>query len=101
MKKIAILTLITSSLIAEIPGAGRPNPGAFFDNNTEVLKNIEIDLKEIKSEIQQLIKIQREIEIPEFDDENFEKIRLEIKSLNTRFEYLIWLVDHPLEEDEL
>lgn len=100
MKKIAILILVTSSLIGDIPPAGRPNPGAFVDENKEVLENIYDQLKGIREEIRILINIQKEIKVPNFENEEFEKIRLEVQSINARLQYLIWLKDHPLEQGD-
>jgi len=100
MKKIAILTLITSMLIAEVPSAGRPNLGAFDEVNTQLLQNIENHLQGISLEIRNLLKLQDEIEIPSFEADNFEKLRLEINCINTRLDYLIWLLDHSLIEGD-
>lgn len=99
MEKLGIFLIVSSNLIADIPSAGRPNPGAFIEDNTEVLKTIDSSLTDIKIEILELKKLIARIKIPEFDYDEFEKIRLEIQCLSTRLEYLLWLVDHPLEED--
>lgn len=100
MKKITIFTLLTSSLIADIPNAGRPNPGAFIDDNKEILESLQIQIKDMQREIKHLISLQNQVKVPDFEDEKFEKIRFEVQSINTRLQYLIWLVDHPLEDGD-
>ena len=68
MKKVILLILFTSIVIADIPIAGRPNPGDFGNEDVEILKDINQNLICVKE-----------------NSESIEEIRIQLEKLNEIF----------------
>lgn len=77
MKKIVYSILLTSILIADVPVAGRPNPGAFEDESVPLLDHISTNLEDMKNGIS-----------------NLYGIREDIDKINRTLERLMWYLDH-------
>lgn len=100
MRLIICLSLITSIAFADIPGAGRPDPRAFADENAEALYKINLHLEELSKELQAFIQIQTELSQITSESASLARVHEALNLLNLRIAYLIWTLDHPLCETD-
>jgi hypothetical protein len=104
MKKIMYLCLLTSSLLADIPGAGRPNPGAFQDESKETLARIEKKLDDNYELLDKLFRYIAEVEHMHYkiiveEKDSLELIQNFLKKTNALLKRQEWHREHAFDEE--